>query len=62
MELKSDRTIRRNYGSQSFNRTFMELKWSINDKKMTSAKRSFNRTFMELKFYKDESEGYQGAF
>ena len=46
----------------SFNRTFMELKWSINDKKMTSAKRSFNRTFMELKFYKDESEGYQGAF
>ena len=30
-----------------FNRTFMELKWCVNNKDMTTTR--FNRTFMELK-------------
>ena len=35
--------------SQSFNRTFMELKWGISFYKQSSFA-CFNRTFMELKF------------
>ena len=49
MELKCNNHLRGGGEAESFNRTFMELKYG-RSKELNNLFFSFNRTFMELKF------------